>query len=80
VELNPVRAGLVKEAGAFRYSSAAAHLGKKDEFDLVDLKFWDESGAASTWGRACKWKKGKKNGAKFGAQPMRAGRLEARSL
>jgi len=58
VELNPVRAGLVKEAGVYRYSSAGVHLGKKDEFALVDLKFWEDSGAGTTWGESLQVEEG----------------------
>lgn len=49
VELNPVRAGLVANATCYRYSSAAAQLGNKNAFKLVDMEFWSESGAGSTW-------------------------------
>ena len=49
VELNPVRAGVVAEAGLYRYSSASAHLGKRDEFGVLDLEFWEASGAALGW-------------------------------
>ncbi len=34
VELNPVRAGLVKEAWHYRWSSAAAHLAGRDDILL----------------------------------------------
>ncbi len=49
VELNPVRAGVVAEAGLYRYSSASAHLGKRDEFGVLDMEFWAVSGAALGW-------------------------------
>ena len=41
VERNPVRAGLVREAGWYRWSSAAAHLtGMPDPTGLLDLGPW----------------------------------------
>ena len=46
VALNPVRAGVAAEAGLFRYSSASAHLGKRDEFGVLGIEFWEASGAA----------------------------------
>jgi len=40
VELNPVRAGLAREAAAYRWSSAAAHLGAKDRWELLSMRDW----------------------------------------
>ncbi len=49
VELNPVRAGLVREASAYRWSSARAHHGEPDEFTLLDLDWWQERWTARAW-------------------------------
>lgn len=49
VELNPVRAGLAKEASSYRWSSAAAHLGGRDESRALDVAFWQEAGGAGRW-------------------------------
>jgi putative transposase len=50
VEANPVRAGLVKDAADYRWSSAAAHLvGKPDRSRVLDLEFWERAGGATTW-------------------------------
>ena len=40
VEMNPVRARLVERPGDYRWSSAAAHLGRPDTTGLVDLDWW----------------------------------------
>ena len=40
VDRNPVRAGLVKWAGDYRWSSATAHLEGRDPAGLVDLEWW----------------------------------------
>src|SRR6266851_9619525 len=40
VELNPVRAGLVDQAKAYAWSSAAVHLGPPDEAGLLSLAEW----------------------------------------
>src|SRR5258708_15316080 len=40
VELNPVRAGLVRCAEDFAWSSALIHLGGNDALGLVDLETW----------------------------------------
>jgi putative transposase len=49
VELNPVRAGMVERAWEHRWSSAAAHLGRRDASRILDLGFWEEAGGAATW-------------------------------
>jgi putative transposase len=49
VEMNPVRAGLVPTAEAFRWSSAKAHLSGKDTSHLLDMQFWSASGGAKHW-------------------------------
>jgi putative transposase len=50
-ERNPVRAGLVPRAGAYRWSSAGAHLGGPDEFGVLDLDWWAQQERAE-WGDA----------------------------
>jgi len=49
VELNPVRASLAEEAGAYAWSSAAAHLTGTDARHLLAMPFWAEAGGASQW-------------------------------
>jgi putative transposase len=49
VEQNPVRAGMVVDAAGYRWSSAAAHLGGRDESRALDLRFWREAGGADRW-------------------------------
>jgi putative transposase len=49
VERNPVRAGLTPAAGAWAWSSAAAHLGEAAPLAGLDLAFWRESGGAERW-------------------------------
>jgi putative transposase len=49
VELNPVRAGMVGQAREYRWSSAAAHMGERDESRALDTDFWKESGGAERW-------------------------------
>jgi putative transposase len=49
VEENPVRAGMVAEAAAYRWSSAGAHLCGKDESGALDVDFWRESGGRERW-------------------------------
>jgi putative transposase len=44
VERNPVRAGMVKQAAEYRWSSAAAHLSGKDEHGLLDMTWWRREG------------------------------------
>ncbi len=49
VEQNPVRAGLVNSVSAYRWSSALAHLGGRDESRALDLNFWHENGGTDSW-------------------------------
>jgi putative transposase len=48
-EINPVRAGLVRKAAEWPWSSAAAHLGGADDWGLTDLAWWREQGPAAHW-------------------------------
>lgn len=49
VDRNPVRAGLVASGGDYRWSSASAHLTGADEFRLIDMRWWEASGAKKEW-------------------------------
>jgi putative transposase len=51
VDQNPLRAGLVANVGAYRWSSAVAHLTEKDEFQLIDMRWWEATGAQKEWPR-----------------------------
>jgi putative transposase len=42
VERNPLRAGMVRKAWRYEYSSAAAHADGRDERGLLDLAGWRE--------------------------------------
>ena len=48
-ELNPVRAGLAREAEAWTWSSAAAHCGAEARNEVLDLEVWRKSWTASAW-------------------------------
>ena len=52
VERNPVRARLTEQAGAYAWSSAAAHLSGSDEQELLDLEPWRRSYSAERWAEA----------------------------
>ena len=49
VDRNPVRAGMVRDAGEYRWSSAGAHAGMPDRFDVLDMDWWRGQGRAETW-------------------------------
>jgi putative transposase len=49
VELNPVRAGIVKSAGDFAWSSALMHLGGADALRLLDLETWRREWSPEEW-------------------------------
>jgi putative transposase len=49
LERNPERARLVGDAGAYRWSSAAAHLGGDDETGLLDLIAWRAQMPVDYW-------------------------------
>ena len=49
VELNPVRAGIVKSAGDFAWSSAAVHLGGSDALRLLDVETWQREWSSQEW-------------------------------
>ena len=53
MERDPVRAGLVRKAWRYAWSSAAAHVSGSDPTGLLDLAAWAERvGAAGDW-REC---------------------------
>ncbi len=49
VDRNPQRAGMVRRAGDYRWSSAAAHITGKDEAGILDMAWWEREGLASQW-------------------------------
>ena len=49
VELNPVRAGMVKKAWDHPWSSAKAHCGAEGDNPFLDLTAWFESTSAKEW-------------------------------
>jgi putative transposase len=49
VELNPVRAGMVLEAGEWRWSSAAAHCDAGVSDRLLELELWQKRWTATEW-------------------------------
>jgi len=48
-ERNPVRAGMVREAWRYRWSSAAAHCGVGEADGLLDLRGWRAAWTAGEW-------------------------------
>jgi putative transposase len=51
VDRNPVRAGTVASAAAYRWSSAVAHLTGRDEFYVIDRGWWEANGAGNDWAK-----------------------------
>jgi putative transposase len=51
VERNPVRAGMVSDAGQYRWSSAAAHLTGNDPDRMLDLSRWRLEYGPERWKR-----------------------------
>jgi putative transposase len=49
VDLNPVRAGLVRQAEEYEWSSANVHLGRAEEDVLVDAWDYDPLGLTESW-------------------------------
>jgi putative transposase len=49
VEQNPLRAGMVKKAEDYEWSSAAAHLGAEDGSGLLNLGWWKQASASIDW-------------------------------
>jgi putative transposase len=52
IELNPVRAGLVQDAVAWPWSSAAAHAAGTDRSGILDLVEWSERWNPAAWREA----------------------------
>ena len=48
VERNPVRAGMVRQASDYRWSSAAAHLTGTDTHSILDMDWWGRE-SPSDW-------------------------------
>jgi putative transposase len=49
IELNPVNASIVTKPWAYRWSSAAAHIGRKDIFKLPDIQYWYSIYSPDDW-------------------------------
>jgi putative transposase len=49
VDHNPVRAGIVVQADAYRWSSARAHVNGYDTSDLLDMAAWQEICPLKDW-------------------------------
>jgi putative transposase len=49
VELNPVRAGMVENAEAWKWSSAAVHCGLASPYAMLDLERWQKRWTATEW-------------------------------
>jgi len=52
VEQNPVRAGLVSAAEAWRWSSAQAHTGGIDRLGILDMAEWERCWTGASWRQA----------------------------
>jgi putative transposase len=51
VEQNPVRAGIVKEATEYEWSSAAAHVTGEDPMEILAMDHWSAEMDGATWRR-----------------------------
>jgi len=49
VDRNPLRAGMVRGAADYRWSSAAAHVSGVDETGILDMEWWQHEGRATDW-------------------------------
>ena len=49
VDRNPVRAGMVRWAADYRWSSAAAHVSGIDESHVVDMAWWRQASRRADW-------------------------------
>src|SRR5579863_2354473 len=52
VDRNPVRAGMVRWAADYRWSSAVAHVTGLDEVRIVDMDWWRQDGRSADWAQA----------------------------
>jgi len=44
-----VRAKMVRVPWSYPFSSAAAHVGRKDKADLIDMKYWQKLSRGLDW-------------------------------
>jgi putative transposase len=49
IEQKPVRAGMVRRPWTYRWSSAGFHIGRGDEFDLLDRARWARQSSGLDW-------------------------------
>lgn len=49
IEQNPVRAKMVRYPWSYRWSSAAFHIGREDEFGLMDRNKWKRKSSPLDW-------------------------------
>ena len=49
VDRNPIRAGMVRKAWNYRWSSVRAHLGEVDRADLIDQRRWKSLLGCDNW-------------------------------
>ena len=49
VDRNPLRAGMARQAAAYRWSSAAAHVSGADSSGLLDMGWWRQQGHGKDW-------------------------------
>ena len=52
IERNPVRGGLIDDAAAYRWSSAAAHTGGQDQRGVLWMADWRQEYSAERWRQA----------------------------
>ena len=52
VEMNPVRAGMIRDAAACPWSSAAAHISGVDPRGVLDMEWWRENWNKGAWAEA----------------------------
>jgi putative transposase len=59
IEQNPVRAKMVRYPWTYRWSSAAFHIGRENEFHLMDRKRWQCQSSGLEWKNILRTKMGK---------------------
>jgi len=55
VDRNPLRAGMVRQAADYRWSSVAAHLSGEDRSGLLDVGWWRQQDRAQDWVGKLEW-------------------------
>ncbi len=55
VDRNPLRAGMVRQAAEYRWSSAAAHVSGVDSGGLLDAGWWRAQGRCGDWAEELAW-------------------------